>query len=442
MNLFLFGILFFTAFQAHGNDHEFILSLKEAEQRALKRSYDLKSYEHLIESIEKRGDSIQSKNMPQLQIEGSYRYLSKVPSIDLGASKLPFGDNQNYSIGPSLTYNLFDGNFVKNSYESIKVLKKSKQNEKEFFKRAVILGVRLAYLNALIKFEELKLNSNSFKLAQLQHSEIKQKKRYGASGEIDLAISSRNVYTHELKVFQKKNEFQHAFFTLITLTGDIEAWDRGVSPLPLKMLGEGRVVQLDSLEKINQDIANLKLNEPNLNNPRLQSLNLLAESHRLKARSEQSKRWPKVFLKLRSSYDYPNGPVLEEIQQNSVLVNVSMPIWDGGEISGRKSEENALATSYEEKAKKVKDELTRDWDKWSNELRNLKEIKVIAKKLRDEAKEVAQINLKAYRAGQIKFTEVERANLRELEAGMNEVLVMSKSFSALAHLQAISGWSL
>ena len=68
--------------------------------------------------------------------------------------------------------------------------------------------------------------------------------------------------------------------------------------------------------------------------------------------------------------------------------------------------------------------------------------KVVAKKLRIEAKKVALINLKAYRAGQINFTEVERSNLRELEAGMNEVMVMSKNFAALAHLQAISGWSL
>jgi outer membrane protein TolC len=437
-----FAMFSLSTLQVYGSEKAFKISLLEAENKAVSRSLDLKSYEQVIESIKAKGDSIRSKNLPQLNIEGSYRYLSEVPEIDMGSKQIQFGDNKNYSIGPSLTYSLFDGNFVKRSYEGIKALKKSKESEKLFIKKAVLLGVRLAYLNTLIKLEELKLNMNSLKLAKSQNKDIKQKKKYGASGNIDLAISNRNVYSHELKVFQKKNEFQHAFFTLITLTGDINLWDRDVSPLPFSSFSNGRLVLLDSLVQINRNIKSSHLIKPNANNPQLKSLQLLARSHRLNAQSEQSRRWPKVLLKLKSSYDYPNGPELESIHQNSLLVSLTMPIWDGGDISARKGAENALAASYDSKAKKIKDELTRDWDKWSTELRNLKEIKVIAKKLRVEAQKVALINLKAYRAGEIKFTEVERSNLRELEAGMNEVLVQSRNFAALAHLQAISGWGL
>jgi len=199
---------------------------------------------------------------------------------------------------------------------------------------------------------------------------------------------------------------------------------------------------LDSLIKINQEIERMKLKKPTVENPRIKSLKLLAESHKLNALAEESKRFPKVALKLKSSYDYPNGPVLEQIQQNSMLISLSMPIWDGGAIASRRNAESAIAYSYEAKAHKIENELLRDWNKWSTELRYLKNIKEVAKKLRIEAEKVASINLKAYRAGQIKFTEVESANFKELEAEMNEVFVISKNFAALAHLHAISGWSL
>ena len=44
--------------------------------------------------------------MPKLSLEGTYRHLSNVPELNLEQAEIPFGQHDNYSVGPQLVYNV------------------------------------------------------------------------------------------------------------------------------------------------------------------------------------------------------------------------------------------------------------------------------------------------------------------------------------------------
>ena len=80
------------------------IKLNEMEKRALDSSARLKSAVYDHESAKARAAAMESALYPRLSIEGTYRYNSSVPEIDLpipGMLPRKFGDNTNYSFGPA-----------------------------------------------------------------------------------------------------------------------------------------------------------------------------------------------------------------------------------------------------------------------------------------------------------------------------------------------------
>ena len=83
-------------------------SLELAEQLALEMSPDSRLADSYIHSLEQKVRSVDANNYPKIVLEGSYKYIETVPELSTQAGVVSLGDNQNYSIGPAIIFNLFD----------------------------------------------------------------------------------------------------------------------------------------------------------------------------------------------------------------------------------------------------------------------------------------------------------------------------------------------
>lgn len=73
-----------------------ILTLNDIEASMLSQSLDIKSKEYEVIVANEKRDALTSNFIPKLSLEGSYKYLSEIPEINMSPSRtLKFGDNKN-----------------------------------------------------------------------------------------------------------------------------------------------------------------------------------------------------------------------------------------------------------------------------------------------------------------------------------------------------------
>src|SRR5208282_5991691 len=96
-----------------------------------------------------------SQLLPRVTLDGSYQYQTEVPSVALspGAPPFQFGDHNNYSIGPTLLYTLWDGGGLLKSWRSQKALASSQDAQRELVRRQVRLITRLDYFQVQLALE-------------------------------------------------------------------------------------------------------------------------------------------------------------------------------------------------------------------------------------------------------------------------------------------------
>lgn len=421
-------VLFSLSLHAQSNS-EINLTLKEAEKKALETSHDLKSMEQIILSISEQAEALNSKKFPQFNLEANYKYLETVPKVKVGLNEISLGDNSNYSFGPTISYNVWDGGQLKNAQLSLQLKRDSKISEEIYLKDSILLAVRLAYLKTIIKTEELKLMRDNLGLSKLQNSDIQRKNKYGASSKLELTISNREVYNFELQVSKKESELQEAELDLAFLTNTSEYW----------LNNKQSKFKLEKLDNMMSQLEAEKINSPSNATPQVKSLELLALSYTKEAQSISSNYWPQFSIKAKSSIDYPNGPTQESFNQNTISVNLTMPIFDWGYIKRERNSKVALAKATSSKTQKLKLEIDNSWRKQMVLLKALRQQKHFASKLSKEAKEVANINLNSYKSGKIQFNDVEMAKVREIEAKLQELAIEAKIFTTIASLKALSG---
>src|SRR5262245_37617590 len=84
------------------------LTLGEAEARALRVSNDLKAYGADVDSASESARAQYAALFPRLTLDANYRYIAKIPAVTVAGPGQPFsfGANNNYSVGPTLSYTL------------------------------------------------------------------------------------------------------------------------------------------------------------------------------------------------------------------------------------------------------------------------------------------------------------------------------------------------
>ncbi len=164
-----FSIMLIALSVASAKEQTEKISLKNTELWAIKSSYSAKALEAEGDAIGNKVTAQRSFLFPKISLDASYKYLSEVPELNFpGGTKAAFGDNQNYSVGPILTWTVWDFGSTRKTVKGIESQGTSKKHEQNLGNRQILLSARLAYFKIQLRTEQKRLVADSLKLAESQ----------------------------------------------------------------------------------------------------------------------------------------------------------------------------------------------------------------------------------------------------------------------------------
>ena len=310
----------------------FDLTLKDAERRMLSTSNELQAYSAARLGTVEQADAQYSALLPRLTLDARYSYVTNVPTINLpipGFNQgVVFGTHNNYSIGPTLSYTLWDTGSARDSYQGLSLLAEARDEDERSARIQLLLSVRAAYLRVQLALQEQSLLNDSLNLSRAQNHDIEANFKAGAATRLDRVDSQRDVLNYQLQYEQKQNEVAADLQDLLALVQETlpaSAARPGLDGLP----GTQLELHLDSLEQSLRDTDAWTFSAPDESHPQIKSAELLAQSSERAASSTSAALYPTVQLSANASYEYPNVVVPEHTEQNTFAVSVSMPLFEG-----------------------------------------------------------------------------------------------------------------
>lgn len=407
------------------------LTLAEIENQALTASYGLKAMDAEVNALKNKAEIQNAQLFPRIALEGNYKYVTEVPTLRFpGGASTAFGDNQNYSIGPVLTWTAWDFGSIKKSAKGIEALEKSKEAEQILTTRQILLSARLAYFKVQLRQEQLRLLTDSLKLAESQYRDIKNRVQAGSSNRIDLLSAHKEVLNFKIQSRQVQSDLSSDLRDLFALTGQGESSD---SAAPIEL--DDFETSLATLSKY----ANVTLDANSLDqHPLIKMHTSNAESSRLLAESFNANKLPKLSFFAKTSLDYPNGPILEKFHQNTIGLTLSMPLFEGNRSKNEANEKQNFAIASENRREQARTDLLRDWHKMKDQLIGHQDKIEIYKKSINESEERAKLVYNSYQIGRSSFLEVQSANLYALDIKVQTKTNDVQMLIQLAYLASIS----
>ncbi|MBI5882050.1 MAG: TolC family protein [Elusimicrobia bacterium] len=426
---------------------ELRMTLAEAVSSALADSPALRAAQAEEKAAASRGESRWGGLWPQLSLESSYRFSSEVPELTVVPGKTQsLGDHHNYSVGPSLNWTLWDQGARRQAWLSAVAAADARSQDSTLARRQVRLKTRLAYFQAQLALEQVRLLGDSLKLAQSQHGDVEKRREAGASSRLDSLQAHHEVLTRLRQFRQARSDLAAALRDLFMLTGRDPGLDlslpldgRMLMPLPADIEPASVAVFLDRLDGSLAELAAIEGWTIDASHPGVAALRDTARSAKFAANGTRAGLWPRLGLSARTSLEYPNGPVLEDFHQNAVGVSASMPLFEFGRTRREAEGLDRQALAAEERAEGSRRDLVRDWQKAKDQLLGLKAQKELCLKAAAEAHEAAGLTYESYKAGRVTFIEVQTANLRELEALVQTARTDAQSLVQLAAMASLSG---
>jgi len=432
-------LLLLNATDSFAETEVFELSLQDAEIESLGASNQLKSFISDVAAATEQANSQFAELLPQLSLEANYKYLSEVPDIPVqGQPPFPFGSHNNYSVGAVLRYTLWDTGTSRKAYQGLAKLAASRQEDRKTEELQILLSVRTAYVRVQLALEELRLVNDTLELSRAQDRDIATRYRAGAATRLDLVTSERDVIGYELQFKQKQADLSVALKDLLALLGSRSVKDVS-HPGPPNVDGVSLILKLNPFQKLLTDEGQAEIPPPDDRQPQIRSRELLAESSELSAASQKAELFPTVQFSARTSLDYPNGPILEQINQNTVFVGLSMPLFDGNRIRHLVAQNLMEAQSARYRKDQLMVDIQRDFAKARELLDSLREQQKLAKQDVLRSEEAARLYYESYKAGSINLIDVQSANVRALLAKVSAARIDAQILNQLFILKALSG---
>jgi outer membrane protein TolC len=424
------------------------LKLNDIEKKTAENSPRLKASQKETEAFIKKSESAKSQLFPKLNLEGSYRYISVIPDIDItvrGLGSIKLGDNTNYSVGPALYWTVWDKNAIRNNWLSNKSLASSKKYETEAIERQVMLASRVAYFQVGLANEQVLLLSDALKVLQAQYEDIVVNVKVGAKSRMDELSAHQEVIIKMKQLRTARSYLAQCLDDLSALTNEkygdnpMVPFSAGIKEdLPKNITFPTLFIEVEPVDVLIKKFDKYKKSKLSENHPNVIVMEELAESARLLSKSIYSGLWPKLQFSARTSLDYPNGPKPEAINQNTLGVNLTWILFEGS-ASRNKSQENILlGEAQTEKRNQVLRDLQKEWQKLIDQLADLEEQKVLNEQYVSEAKELSKIVYSSYKAGSVNFIDVQNANYRLLEAKIQSAKTKFQTLVNLATMASLA----
>ena len=423
------------------------LKLGDCENNAKNNSPRLKSLSYEQSAAEVRAAELKTRYYPKLSFDGSYKYLTTVQQILVplpGFGALQLGDHTNYSVGPQLAWTAWDFGARSGSYKSAYAAAEAKKLQAQAAESQLLLSARSAYFRVALAGEQVALYADSLKLADAQYADIKINVRAGTRSLSDELSAHQEVLSRMKQLRQARADMASALRDLAAITGQDYPCDvsapvdaRAAGPFPESVSGPTSIVKLESIDSLLdkfEPYAKTKLNE---NHPGIKTYSKSAEAAVFAKRGAEADKWPQLQLSARSSLEYPNGNQLVNYSQNMLGATLNWTLFESGLANKRAAEQESESNSAGELEKQARSDFARDWNKTMDQLANLKEQKIINDISVSEAARLAEITYKSYTAGSATYLEVEDANFKSLEAGIDSAATKVQILLNLATLASL-----
>lgn len=442
MSRLLLFLAWIVAASAFGREEVFELSLRDAEQTAIHASNLLKSYVSDQDAAKSQADAQFENLLPKLSFQAVYQYYGNVPTISLGASPLgnleiPFGTNSTYSLGPSLSYTIWDTYSTKRSYQALSLVEQARHEDRANAELQVLASLRASYVQVQLGLEELKLINDSMELARAQDHDVMTRFNAGAAARLDVVTSQRSVLSYEIQFKQRQSELSSSLQDLLTLLGDHQTRDLS-HPGPQGVPNVRLALKLEPLSQLLAELGQGSIPPPGDNQPQIRSQVLQSESFELNSESQSAKLYPALQLSGGISYLVPDIPNPTAFFQETVAVSLSMPLYLGDPTRHLADQQRSAAESARFRADQLRDNIQRDFGKAREMLESLREQRKLAAQDVTQSEEEARLYFTSYKAGKINLIDVQNANNQALQAKVNAARIDAQTLNQIITLKSLS----
>jgi outer membrane protein, protease secretion system len=423
------------------------ISLDQAVQASLDTSAAWKSAHSAAMGAENQALAQRAPLMPRLSLDGSYRYATEIPQLAVapGSPSISFTTHNSYSIGPSLSWTAFSGGALTQSWRSAQAIARAQNQQADAIRRHIRLAARLAYFQAQLAADQVRLYAESYRVESDQCRDIRLRYQAGESARVDLLASEQTLLSRERQLLQARTNLATAVRDLTTLTRLHEGLD-AIWPMgPETAIAFSETMPsptlVVALEPAASSIKKMQGSEKapfDRQQPSLQFLSELAESSRRSAKALEGGYWPTLSVLASLMRQYPNGPIKEDVTQKTFGVNLSFPLFSGGSTLYAERAARSQVNSLEEKREQSARDLMDSWTKSHDQAASLRLQQVLSRRSVEKASAVAQLRYQAYLAGQSRYLDVEDANLRVLQAKIDAATTDVNLLIQLANLESLS----
>jgi outer membrane protein TolC len=197
-------------------------------------------------------------------------------------------------------------------------------------------------------------------------------------------------------------------------------------------------LDLEPLKASLQEAAQWTFNPPTESQPQLRSQELLIESAEKQADSEKAGLYPTLQLSANASIEYPNVVIPESVEQNTIAVNFSMPLFEGNHTRHLAAAKQKEAETARYNREQMRIDLDRDYSKALAQLESLKAQQKLAIDDVQHSQDSAKLYYQSYKGGKINLIDVQSANNRALTAQVNAARIDAQMLNQLFILRSIS----
>lgn len=424
------------------------LSLSEAEYRALGTSEQLKASTADKEASEEHKGAAFVGLLPKLTLSGSITYDTTVPQFPItfpvGSttfhSSVNFGNHWNYSLGPTLTYPLWDTFSSYKNYQSASLTNQAREEDLKNSRLQTLQSVRNAYVQVRLAIEELEVVNASLDLTRAQGRDVETRFRAGAASRLDVVTSERSVLNYEQQFEQRQSALATNLRDLFALLGDPREPGDLSRPAPPGIDNASVVVKFDTLKKLLEDEASAESATLDFRRqPVVQSLLYQSDSLEYSAASQKAHVYPSISLQASSVYTLPNGPLTSPYNQNSASLTLSAPLWLGDPTWHQASQTLKEAESTRHREEQQRINIARDFAKAKELLTSLRTLRELAGRDILKSEEAARLYYSSYKSGNSTLLDVQNANTQALQAKVNAARLDAQILTQLITLKALSG---
>jgi len=423
------------------------MTLDQAVQASMETSDQWKSARHEAEGAQDQAMAVRGRLFPSLNIDGSYTYLAEIPAIQITPQSpaFAFTTHNQYSIGPEVTWMVFSGGTLTQAWRASEANARAQSQQAEAVRRQIRLAARLAYFQAQLASEQVRLYAESYRVERAQYHDISIRYQNGESARVDLLSAEQDLLSRQNELLQARANLAAAIRDLSSITRQGEALDptwpsegNTVLEPTAEMPASTLILILDPLHDSlsRMDPKGLLLFDPH--QPSLEYLSNLAESARRTAQSLEGGHWPTLNVLASLMREYPNGPIAENVTQKMVGANLSLPLFAGGQTQYAVRAQKRQAEAMEENRAQTARTLLDSWLKARDQAVSLRVQQIIAHRAADRATEVSRLRYQAYRLGQLRYLDVEDADLREIQAKVQAATTDVNLLVQLANLESLS----